>query len=306
MLLERVFDDLEVVIQAFAACQVSPGWRLRLGGPDAVVVHFVHSGSGRLRVAGAEPIAIPRGSLAIVPAQRPHALEAGAHIEHERRFTGPLPDGGGLARYDATDDEMTDEDTLSVMCGLIRARYRTGVGLFDHLTGPIVLDFSDSPAMSTVFERMAEEQRSPSIASHVMMTALMNEALVLIFRRLCEEPECPLPWLTALEDPRLSQPLTLMLEHPERRHTLEDLAGAAAMSRSSFAQAFSERFGSAPMAYLRESRMRRAARLLSSTDMTVDEVAARVGYSSRSQFSRAFSGYFGRSPAAFRRGPAAA
>ena len=66
------------------------------------------------------------------------------------------------------------------------------------------------------------------------------------------------------------------------------------------AEAFRQQYEQGPMSYLREARMRRAAALLRSSDLTVADIAGRVGYASRSQFSRAFASRFGVAPAAFR------
>ncbi len=133
-----------------------------------------------------------------------------------------------------------------------------------------------------------------------MMTALMDQCLVLIFRRLCDTPECRLPWLNALEDPRMAGVLSSILERPERDHSVESLAEEALMSRSAFAEEFARRFGRTPMAFVRDVRLRRGAELLRGTELSVDAVASRVGFASRSHFSRAFREYFGSSPARFR------
>jgi transcriptional regulator GlxA family with amidase domain len=54
------------------------------------------------------------------------------------------------------------------------------------------------------------------------------------------------------------------------------------------------------MDYLRDVRLRRAAQLLCRGDLSVDEVASKVGFSSRSHFSHTFREHFGASPLAFR------
>jgi transcriptional regulator GlxA family with amidase domain len=58
------------------------------------------------------------------------------------------------------------------------------------------------------------------------------------------------------------------------------------------------------MDYLRDVRLRRAAQLLCRDDLSVDEVATKVGFSSRSHFSHTFRDHFGPSPLAFREGHA--
>ena len=300
MLLDRLLGDLDLSLEAFAVCEVAPGWRLRLGGLDWVTLHFVVSGAGRLRMSDGRSLAMPAGSLALVPSNRTHVLETGNPVEHEASATRPSQRGDELDIFEAGPREY---DELVVVCGRIRARYRGEVGLFDGLREPMVLPFADSPQMAAVFERLLAEERSRSVTTGPMMSALMNEVLILLFRRLCDQPECPLPWLTALEDERYSRPLALMLEHPEWDHSLDSLSEASSMSRSSFAEGFKACYGRSPMAFLRDVRLRRASELLRRTELTTEDVATRVGYASRSQFSRAFSERYGLSPAAYRSSP---
>jgi AraC-like DNA-binding protein len=297
MLLDRVLRDLELTLEAFAVCEVASGWRLRLDRLSWVTVHFVLSGAGRLRMPDGQVVAMPASSLVLVPAQRAHSIETGASIEHEARSVDAAPQLRGLKVFEAG---PRGDDEFIVVCGRLQAKVGAGLGLFDRLEEALIVDFADSPHMASIFERLLEEERHRSDTSEAMMSALMSEAMILLFRRLCADPACPLPWLTALEDTRLSAALELMVEHPDRAHSLETLADASLMSRTAFAAVFKQRFQLSPMAYLRGVRMRRAASLLRGTDMTVDQVAAHVGYASRSQFSRAFTAQFGTSPAASR------
>ena len=80
------------------------------------------------------------------------------------------------------------------------------------------------------------------------------------------------------------------------------LSEAAGMSRSSFAERFAASTGRTPMDFVRETRIRAAGRLLTTTDLSVDGVADRVGFASRSHFSRAFRDYFQKTPSEFRAG----
>ena len=299
MLLDRLLSDLDLRLEPFAVCEIASGWRLRLGKLDWVTVHFVLAGSGRLRNADGAVVSLPTHSLALVPTSHAHQLEFGDPVEHEASATHPRIRDDQLQVYEAGPQGGAE---LRIACGRLQARNSLGMGLFDELRTPLVLGFDDSPEMLHVFERMLEEERHPSAASSMMLSALVSEALILLFRQLCDEPECPLPWLAALEDPQLAPALRLMLERPEQDHSLESLAATVSMSRTTFAEAFRASHGRSPMAYLRETRLRRAAGLLQATDMTVDQVAGRVGYASRSQFSRAFSDQFGVTPAAYRAG----
>jgi len=79
-----------------------------------------------------------------------------------------------------------------------------------------------------------------------------------------------------------------------------DLAHAAGMSRHHFARAFAQAEGVAPSAFLADLRMREAARLLRSSDLTVAAVGARCGFADPAYFCRAFRRLVGVSPGEFR------
>ena len=79
-----------------------------------------------------------------------------------------------------------------------------------------------------------------------------------------------------------------------RPPTIEEVARRVATSPRQLQRVFEEVGGY--RAYLRRIRLSRAAALLARTDLTVTEVAARVGYGELSQFSKAFRRAYGLSP----------
>jgi signal transduction histidine kinase/DNA-binding response OmpR family regulator len=54
--------------------------------------------------------------------------------------------------------------------------------------------------------------------------------------------------------------------------------------------------GQSPVEILREARLKRAERMLATTDLTVAEIAYEVGFSSPSYFNKCYKDYFGHSP----------
>ena len=300
VLLERLLEALAVRVWPFATCDVSPDWRLRMDDLDDVVLHFVLSGVGTLSCLG-ERYPLEAGRLAIVPARLPHALSVGNHPSHESTAGVTGASAGELSRFVAGPPGGV---RLEVACGRVEVEYAGGVGLFDMLREPLMLDFSGSTEMEGTYRRLLEEQRRHRPTSGAMMNALMNQCIVLVFRELCDEPDCALPWLSALDDPQMAAALATMLDHPHRDHSVDSLAAEARMSRSAFAEVFATSFGQTPMAFLRDVRLRRAATLLRRGNAPVAAVAGQVGFSSRSHFSRAFQTRFGVSPTEFRKAPA--
>ena len=90
--------------------------------------------------------------------------------------------------------------------------------------------------------------------------------------------------------------------NPEHGWTVASLAQKAAMSRSAFSARFTELVGDAPMRYVTRWRMHVAHTWLREGDLSMMDVAHRLGYQSEAAFSRAFKRTMGVSPGAARRG----
>jgi AraC-like DNA-binding protein len=86
------------------------------------------------------------------------------------------------------------------------------------------------------------------------------------------------------------------------RLELVTLAKLAGLSRTHFAQWFRARMGQSPMRYVRNRRIDRAKALLTSTDLTVEQVARRVGFDDPAHFNRLFKQLTGVPPLRFVRG----
>lgn len=83
--------------------------------------------------------------------------------------------------------------------------------------------------------------------------------------------------------------------------TLDALAHEVHLSRSQLVRAFDATTGMSPMAYLRQMRVERMARLLVSTDLTVAAVARTVGWDDSNYASRCFHAVYGMPPTEYRR-----
>jgi AraC-like DNA-binding protein len=81
---------------------------------------------------------------------------------------------------------------------------------------------------------------------------------------------------------------------------VDDLAGAAGLSRAHFSREFRRAFGESPHGYLLTRRLERAAALLRTTDRSVTEICFAVGLQSLGSFTSSFTRTYGKSPTAYR------
>jgi AraC-like DNA-binding protein len=84
------------------------------------------------------------------------------------------------------------------------------------------------------------------------------------------------------------------------RVEVEDMAGAAGLSKAHFSREFRRTFGESPHHYLLTRRLERAAALLRMTDWTVGEICVSVGLSSLGSFTTSFKRAYGATPTTYR------
>lgn len=81
---------------------------------------------------------------------------------------------------------------------------------------------------------------------------------------------------------------------------LQQLAALAGLSPFHFSRAFKVSTGLSPHAYVLHCRISESKRLLSGSNLTISDVARRVGFSGTGQLSRRFRDFTGTTPTAFR------
>jgi len=113
-------------------------------------------------------------------------------------------------------------------------------------------------------------------------------------------PQGQTGWLAGVRHPEVGRALALMHREPANEWTIADLAKEVGTSRSVLADRFRHYLGEPPMTYLTRWRLLLGARLLTSGNASVAEIAADVGYESEPAFNRAFKREFGLPPARFR------
>ena len=84
--------------------------------------------------------------------------------------------------------------------------------------------------------------------------------------------------------------------------TLSALAQKCFYHPSYFSRVFKEKFRMSPVEYITRKRLDRAVALLCDSELSVDEISERAGFSDRRTFYHAFSRYIGGSPSDYRRG----
>ncbi len=102
-------------------------------------------------------------------------------------------------------------------------------------------------------------------------------------------------------DPRVNRVIAYMHDNLGKAISNQHLARMARMNPNSFIRLFKSQTGISPRAYLLGERIRKAALMLRTSAVSIEEIADALGFSDRYHFSKTFKKHLGLGPAMFRR-----
>jgi AraC-like DNA-binding protein len=277
------------------------------GAQRVIEYHLIARGTCWGHAVGQEPMRLREGDLIVFPQGDAHVLSsapgmrAAPDMSPFARLSTPLPivyelGGGGPER-------------ARVVCGFLGCDERPYNPLLAALPPVIHLAAAGPDAtpgwLTTLLNIAVKESGSARAGSENVLARLSELMFVEAIRRYLETlPPAQTGWLAGLRDPVVGQALSALHGGPSQSWTVERLAQLVGVSRSVFAERFTEMVGQPPMQYLALWRMQLASRLLIEGGQ-VSGVASAVGYESEAAFSRAFKKLVGQSPATWRKGTVA-
>lgn len=295
--LSEVLDLIEVTSVVSGGSAIRGRWRTRSVIEDDLKFIAVVRGRASLTTDWAEePVELVAGDVAILNGRSWLALEGG---------DGPgdpvlvEPPSAGSAISD-TDVFAADADVL--IGGRVDLNSAGRELLLRALPAVVHVGGSSAvgPQLRGHVQRLFTEMTADRIGSDFAIRQYGQLLILDVVRGFMQQADMPAGWLKVLTDERLRPALALIHEQPAKSWSLEDLAHASTMSRSSFAQRFRDVAGTPPLAYLINWRMMLAQRALRSGDIRVGSLAFTLGYSSESAFSSAFKRHVGESPLTYK------
>lgn len=270
-----------------------------------VAFHFILEGRLLVEMDGQPVREVPSDRVVLLPRNDPHRLASEPGLE-------PVA-AEELLRRDAAhalwriDHGDPSGPRTQFVCGFIASAARRHP-LLEALPSLMVMDLSGKPSADWVrssFRFAANEVAAGRPGAQTVLARLSELLFVEAVREHLETLSGPSTgWLAALRDPALARALHAIHGRIADAWTTEALAAQAGLSRSAFAERFTEVLGIPPLTYVTRWRMETAARRLRETHDPIAQIAADVGYESEATFSRAFKRELGVSPGRYRRGAA--
>lgn len=198
-------------------------------------------------------------------------------------------------RYRAAGDTYTDD-------WIYFSADEAAVGRFDELDIPInePVYLGDAEAISHIIHILAYEHYSAE-PFHSEIEEHYTEILLLTISRVIRSGAHISSKMFIEKNHRMTQLRTVIHTEPERVMSIDDMAASVNMSRSGFQHLYKKMFGVSVINDVISGRVERAKRLLSSTDLTVAEIASKCGYSTEYNFMRQFKSRTGKTPTGYRK-----
>ena len=146
-----------------------------------------------------------------------------------------------------------------------------------------------------ILSSMLAEYKSEHAFKKTVLESYMNILLVKVLRKTAAEPH------SAERSRTWSEIADYIDKNLGKELTLSALAQKCFYNPSYFSRVFKEHFGTPLTEYVNKRRIDRAKQLLLDGELSVEEIAYRVGYPSKTSFYRAFSRETGTTPAEYKK-----
>jgi len=300
-ILTDVLNTLELKGWLSSRRELLPPWRYDFAASKDSMFHVISYGGAYLQVEGvAEPVRVEDGDVLLFPTGHPHSL----YDDRMSPLTRLVHLDYNPQRGHQVVNSEGEGPKLLMLCGAFHFEYPNDFSLLHRLPklihirgiqGRMEQGFAD------IVRIIARESASQQAGTEVVLRRLTELLFIQVIRLwIDQQAEASVGWVGALRDQPISAALGLIHQSPAHKWTVNELAEAVALSRSAFAARFTDLVGEPPMTYLTRWRMLRATRLLKN-EVSMETIAALLGYESEAAFRKAFKREIGMPPAQYRR-----
>ena len=248
---------------------------------DEIELIYIKKGSGIITVDFTQHV-VSAGTIALIIPGQLHSIE---QYEQERMEYENIIFHPGILISKKTDSSSTD-----LLTPLL-----TG-----NLSVPILYtpDFPYYKEIAACIDANDEISRTnPPGYQLFIKSQLFMLFFILANKCLLSEP--------VKKDHKSLEKMKLILKYVENNYmdkiTIEDIANEVGLSQSHFMKYFKNTMGTSFIDYLNEYRLTMASRLLVSSESSILDIAAEVGYENLSYFNRTFKKRFSMTPREYRK-----
>jgi AraC-like DNA-binding protein len=300
--LSDVLATLSVTCSVFCLSELPAPWGFRVEGTASAKFHIILEGSACLTVPDHGTSSLREGDLVLLPSGNEHAIsDAAASTVTELESL--------VQSYPLTDDRRLrwpgDGELTRLLCGAFSLGEKGTAGLLSYMPDVVHIDGRSTAAatwLSPILRSLEFEAEDGKLGARALQDKIAEVFVTQAVRSWLlagEQSGLVIPALVSTDE-IVAAAVSMLQGEIERGWTIDQLASAVALSRSSFVIRFRREMGESPMRYLTRLRMSRAAALLTTSQLSLYEIAQATGYGTEAALSKAFKRATGHSPGAYR------
>lgn len=234
-------------------------------------LHLLRAGNALLQLGQQQPILINEPSLVFLPRPCQHSLRA-----------SPAVNIGSQRQVELVSAALCFDGGLDNPLTMALPAY-------------VLMPLTDIPMLSGNLDWLFGEAFAQHCGKNAVLNRLFELVVIQLLRHMMASSSVASGMMAGLADLRLAKAVTLMHDQPAKAWSVAELAGAASMSRASFAAKFHKVVGVTPADYLASWRVSLAQKRLRE-GRPIALIADEVGYESPSALARTFRRKTGCSP----------
>ena len=207
----------------------------------------------------------------------------------------------GITQENERIDVMFDQEQL---CELLD---RCGKAWLDRLKAHPYLPVESGrrPYVEHIFQKLMAEQQNEDVFSAIMKKNYLFELMAFIGRHESASRQLPNPDIQDIQEQEapIQQAAKYIYTHFDEQLTLDTVAELVHMSPTYFSRRFKQITGFGYKEYVNYVRLKEASRLLLETNLSLNEIARKCGFSDSNYFGDLFKKEKGMSPRMYRRNP---
>ena len=203
---------------------------------------------------------------------------------------------GILACYDIRGQQVLEA------CGQVGIRVPDEAAVMGVHNDELLCDLCDPPLSSVIPNARQAGYRAAEILSQLMVrksksASLKTNYLIEPLGVSCRQSTD----LVAIDDPKISEALRFIRDHADEGITVADVLKAVPMSRTLLERRFKDSLGTTPHRQILHIRLSKVKTLLTTTKLSISEIADRCGFDYMEYLCVAFKRESGQTPSDFRK-----
>lgn len=158
----------------------------------------------------------------------------------------------------------------------------------------------ENPVITTLVRTIFEEMQQKGAFHYECVQGMVYSLLFEIVRFNGKQTAAPMGKVSGLQ---LEKAIEYVENNYQHNFKIADLANECHMSETHFRRVFQEKMNMTPIEYVNFVRVKKACELIDKTDISMEDVAEKVGFVTPSTFNRNFRRIIGTSPYQWKKRP---